>query len=470
MSEVDISEELPNGDDSAFTEDQQDQHASVDSSQHSTTTVDAITTVPEISAEHVFVATSQGLLTAEHIQNALKTTHIVIHDQTLNVESPGQSGLKTPNSPLPPPTPATPLSKAKGFRYQWDTSVQNEILPVRCKNTNGELHKSKFGSGGRGKCIKGEDGWFTPNEFESMSGRASSKDWKRSIRYGGRTLQCLIEDGILEPHATSCTCAACCDDETVTGPVRLFVPYKRRKKDSESGPLSPALKKARPSMSKSPGPSVVTSPIKEGMMVSLAGATTINSQPIRMAAPEGGETVQIVTTDAAGNIVTGDAVVMTPIPMSSKPVTAVSMDVSEQKQWWQLEEMVNSLMQHAQQLKIMIEQVKQQSLVSKDMAIQQVRAQLEKEKLDALHAARIESQVNLSRMFMEERAQKDLAVQQALSTARAEMQEKMDSVVVVSSEKVATYNDAWEHQESSQNNIESIIDGTGEEDSDKEKE
>lgn len=151
MSEVDISEELPNGDDSAFTEDQQDQHASVDSSQHSTTTVDAITTVPEISAEHVFVATSQGLLTAEHIQNALKTTHIVIHDQTLNIETAGQSGLKTPNSPLPPPTPATPLSKAKGFRYQWDSSVHDEILPVRCKNTNGELHKCKFGSGKENK-------------------------------------------------------------------------------------------------------------------------------------------------------------------------------------------------------------------------------------------------------------------------------------------------------------------------------
>lgn len=69
--------------------------------------------------------------------------------------------------------------------------------------------------GGRGRCIKAEGEWFTPNEFEARSGRASSKDWKRSIRYGGRTLQCLIEDNILHPHATSCTCAACCDDDSV---------------------------------------------------------------------------------------------------------------------------------------------------------------------------------------------------------------------------------------------------------------
>lgn len=59
------------------------------------------------------------------------------------------------------------------------------------------------------------DNWYTPSEFEAVCGRASSKDWKRSIRYGGRTLQCLIEDAILNPHATSCTCAACCDDEAV---------------------------------------------------------------------------------------------------------------------------------------------------------------------------------------------------------------------------------------------------------------
>ncbi len=59
------------------------------------------------------------------------------------------------------------------------------------------------------------DNWYTPSEFEAVCGRASSKDWKRSIRYGGRPIQCLIEDGILQPHATSCTCAACCDDETV---------------------------------------------------------------------------------------------------------------------------------------------------------------------------------------------------------------------------------------------------------------
>lgn len=482
MSEVDIAEDLPNGDDSAFTDDHQQHDGSGDAQPVQTAAAAIQANHGAISSEHVFVATSQGLLSAEQFQEAtaagMKTTHIVIHDQTLTVDS----GLKTPTTPVPPPTPATPLSREKGFRYQWDDSVHADILPVRCKNTNGELHKAKFGSGGRGRCIKAEGEWFTPNEFEARSGRASSKDWKRSIRYGGRTLQCLIEDNILHPHATSCTCAACCDDDSVTGPVRLFVPYKRRKRDSESGPPSPTQpsqipKKPRMNSTKSPGPQIAAAPIgsvvpasigkDQGMVVSIAG-TTATAHPIKMSNAEG-ETVQIFTTDGAGNIMTGEAVVMTPIQVATKaPQSVVSVpDVSEQRQWWQLEELANGLLAQAQQLKAMIEQAKQQSQMSRDGAIQQLKLQMEKEKQEALNAARIESQMNLSRAVMEERQQKDIAIQQALATARAEMQDKIDSVTVVSCEKV-TYNDTWAHQ-GTQSNIESIMDAEVEEDSDKEK-
>lgn len=56
------------------------------------------------------------------------------------------------------------------------------IKPITLQNTNAELHKPKFGSGGRGKCIKLGNQWYTPSEFEAVCGRASSKDWKRSIR------------------------------------------------------------------------------------------------------------------------------------------------------------------------------------------------------------------------------------------------------------------------------------------------
>lgn len=126
------------------------------------------------------------------------------------------------------PSTSTPIQITKSSKQQlaknfssygnnnqsWTETANMPILPIRCKNTSAELHKCKLGSGGRGKCIKYGSQWYTPSEFEALCGRASSKDWKRSIRFGGKSIQALIEEGILTPHATSCTCRACCDDDT----------------------------------------------------------------------------------------------------------------------------------------------------------------------------------------------------------------------------------------------------------------
>ncbi|CAL7941191.1 unnamed protein product [Xylocopa violacea] len=144
----------------------------------------------------------------------LKATHIVIQNSTEEAESEQIHVSAANTQPI----------------CSWAESANLAVLPVRCKNTNADLHKSRFGSGGRGRCIKLGQNWYTPSEFEALCGRASSKDWKRSIRFGGRSLQTLIDEQILKPHATSCTCAACCDDDSATGPVRLFTPYKRRRR------------------------------------------------------------------------------------------------------------------------------------------------------------------------------------------------------------------------------------------------
>ena len=77
--------------------------------------------------------------------------------------------------------------------------------------------------------------------------------------------------------------------------------------------------------------------------------------------------------------------------------------------------------------------------------------------------------MNLAKAVMEERAQKEIAVQQALAQSRQDMQEKLDTVTVVSNDKTDTeYTIAWSTQpHNSQNNIGNIMEG--EEESDKER-
>ncbi|XP_070581008.1 deformed epidermal autoregulatory factor 1 homolog isoform X2 [Ptychodera flava] len=387
MSEgIDISEELhPNSDDSV--------HAVYTSTEQTA------------SNDQVFTTTPTAILTAEGLQvheghPALKTTHIVTVVQDNNtVATVALDTLKapqTPQTPITPATPATPYSgKDKPSKYNWDDSVHLPILPVRCRNQSAELHKCKLGSGGRGRCIKMGDTWYTPTEFESYCGRGNSKDWKRSIRYGGRTLQCLIEEGILQPHATSCTCAACCDDEAVvstSGPVRLFVPYKRRKRgESESG-STPPRKTAR--------------------------SASVKTKERSFSVDE--RNGEITVTENSNAVL--------------PPMTPATPKPSETEQsWWHLEEMANSLIQQAQQLKAMIEQAKAQAQAAKDAAVAQAKLQYETEKKEALTQSRLEAQMQLSRALMEARAEKDSAVAQALAQARAD---KLEAVEQAKSEQL----------------------------------
>ncbi|XP_013375265.1 PREDICTED: nuclear body protein SP140 isoform X2 [Chinchilla lanigera] len=84
----------------------------------------------------------------------------------------------------------------KGFRYpkNYDMNFDIPELPVTCTNARGTLIKEVFKQGVWKKSIRGEDGrWFTPREFEVEGNRASSKNWKLSVRCHGWTLRQLIQ-------------------------------------------------------------------------------------------------------------------------------------------------------------------------------------------------------------------------------------------------------------------------------------
>ncbi|KAH7933226.1 hypothetical protein HPB49_010499 [Dermacentor silvarum] len=310
-----FSEDPPSADEAVFSENEP-QTVSVSVTDH---------------LPNVLLATSQGIITSEQLQQAgIKATHIVIHDQSaLDVFKTAQASLAAQSSN------DDGSGTAQKYKYNWDESVHEPELLVRCRNVCGHLHKNKFGSGGRGRCIKSGSRWYTPSEFEALCGRANSKDWKRSIRYAGRTLLCLIEDGILMPHATSCTCAACCDDMVVSGPVRLYTPYKRKRKEEAltAGRSSDEPPEKLPALAPKPVPS---KPNECGPAVE----TTV---------------------------------------MTSRLAPTPS-DFTEQRQWWQLEEMVKNLAKQVQELQKQVDMVKAQSVMTREAALQQLRVQLENEK------------------------------------------------------------------------------------------
>jgi hypothetical protein len=117
-------------------------------------------------------------------------------------------------------------------RYNvWDEQLYADVIPINCNSIIAELHKEKFGSGGKGKCIRFDNKWMTPIEFEQYCGKGNCRDWKRTLKAGGQPLINLLEDNILMCHAVSCACAACSDDASVIGPIRPFTRYRRRKRE-----------------------------------------------------------------------------------------------------------------------------------------------------------------------------------------------------------------------------------------------
>ncbi|XP_018547682.1 LOW QUALITY PROTEIN: deformed epidermal autoregulatory factor 1 homolog [Lates calcarifer] len=368
-----------------------------------TTTVATSGSLPEhVLSGRTTLQLGEGLSTQ-------KATLIVVHTDGSIVEA---TGLKSATAIAPgPPTTPSPLTptqdKDSCSKYNWDPSVYNNELPVRCRNTSGVLYKNRLGSGGKGRCIKHNQQWFTPTEFEGLAGRASSKDWKRSIRYAGRPLLCLIQERILNPHAASCTCAACCDDLTacpkdgdtlaaenisMTGPVRLFVPYKRRKKDMEP-PVVPPKKElpATKNITLTPGTTFTVSPSGQ---FTTSGALTFDRTPTGDAAAaaaaaiisEGSAQSEVFASTAvltalpalavtpqpvqAKMAVTAAAVASSPSPSAGLvsglevgPVgagagSAVTVSEGQKNTWLYLEEMANTLLSNVQQLKALIEQAK----------------------------------------------------------------------------------------------------------------
>lgn len=90
-----------------------------------------------------------------------------------------------------------------------DGLVTEEPLEIQCGENAALLYVSKLCQGSKGPCILFQGEWLTPNELQYISGRETAKDWKRSIRYKGKSLKSLIARGLIKVHPPICDCLGC---------------------------------------------------------------------------------------------------------------------------------------------------------------------------------------------------------------------------------------------------------------------
>lgn len=140
---------------------------------------------------------------------------------------PNDFGQKTISESLP--------FEVTNERAQVD-SLTEEPLEIQCGENAALLYVSKLCQGSKGPCILFQGEWLTPNELQYISGRETAKDWKRSIRYKGKSLKSLIARGLIKVHPPICDCLGC----------RISSPVNRGRlasKCSVSSPPSPNRKR-----------------------------------------------------------------------------------------------------------------------------------------------------------------------------------------------------------------------------------
>ena len=125
----------------------------------------------------------------------------------------------------------------------WELDEHGEFIVITCAENEAKLYRERFGRGSIGKSVLFRSRWLTPNEFQAVSGRQSSKDWKRSIRLKGRCLKEYINDGLFKEHEKSCMCKVCLggDTELLRQEGVIALAAKRRRLSQADGGNSVAI-------------------------------------------------------------------------------------------------------------------------------------------------------------------------------------------------------------------------------------
>lgn len=171
--------------------------------------------------------------------SSMTAERVAPSEQSLSSSSSSSPPIDVDEQTSVPITYSTRKNPTKHFNFD-EKILYEDVIQVNCNSYVAELHKNKFGSGGKGRCIKvvietsdgaSVDKWMTPIEFETYCGKGNCRDWKRTLKAGGQQILAILDAGILTCHAVSCSCAVCNQNESLVGPIKPFMRYRRRKKD-----------------------------------------------------------------------------------------------------------------------------------------------------------------------------------------------------------------------------------------------
>ena len=119
--------------------------------------------------------------------------------------------------------PIAPIASANVKETQPPLSANEIILPVECGPNKATLYLSRLCQGSRGPCVMFRGSWLTPNEFQYVSGRETAKDWKRSIRHGGKSLKLLVAKGVMSLNPPRCGCENCGGTSTTNVSIHIII-------------------------------------------------------------------------------------------------------------------------------------------------------------------------------------------------------------------------------------------------------
>lgn len=148
-------------------------------------------------------------------------SRINVHSETVFKIEPGTEPLALALTQTNEPPHFNQDGSCVPIRHEQTGFIGEEPLEIQCGENSALLYISKLCQGSKGPCILFNNEWLTPNELQYISGRETAKDWKRSIRYKGKSLKSLIARGLIKVHPPICDCLGC----RISSPVVRIISF-----------------------------------------------------------------------------------------------------------------------------------------------------------------------------------------------------------------------------------------------------